>query len=334
MRMQRWDPADEATARACYDVEVAAHQTDEPAMPPNSYDQFALHLRTGWDYEPSEVWVATADDGTVAGFYRMTLPDLENLDKAYGGPIVHPAYRRRGLGREILRHQGTRAEANGRTTFCAEVASEGAGDAFAQAVGAKLQLEEVRRIQYLRDIAPGTVAALRAEAERAAGGYSLISWHGFVPDQYCAAMAEVYNAFADAPHGDNQEPERWDAERVRTRTGLAVRAGVMRSHSVAAVRDSDGEMAGYSEVIIAPEHPDWGYQQLTAVTRPHRGHRLGLLVKTAMLDLLAEAEPGLERILTGNAADNQHMISVNEQLGYQVSKPGWRFYEMPVSALR
>ena len=31
----------------------------------------------------------------------------------------------------------------------------------------------------------------------------------------------------------------------------------------------------------------------TAVVRAHRGHRLGLLVKTAMLDLLAAAEPQL-----------------------------------------
>jgi RimJ/RimL family protein N-acetyltransferase len=334
MRMQRWDPADEATTRGCYDVELAAHQADEPIEPPNSFEAFALYLRTGWEFEPSEVWVATGDGDRVLGFYRIVLPDLENLDKAYSGPRVHPAYRRRGLGREMLRHEATRAAAHGRTTFYSGVTADGDGDAFAQAVGAQLELEEVRRIQYLRDIAPGTIAALRATAERAAGGYSLISWTGAVPDQHCAAMAEVFNAFADAPHGDNQEPERWDAERVRTRTGLALRAGVIRGYSVAAVRDSDGEMAAYSEVIMAPEHPEWGSQQLTAVTRPHRGHRLGLLVKTAMLELLAEAEPQLDKISTGNAAANQHMIAVNEQLGYQVTKPGWKSYEMPVSAMR
>ena len=83
--------------------------------------------------------------------------------------------------------------------------------------------------------------------------------------------------------------------------------------------------------MIAPEHPEWAYQQLTAVTRPHRGHRLGLLVKTAMLEWLAAAEPGMERIATGNAAANGHMIAVNETLGYEVMKPGYRFYEMPVA---
>jgi hypothetical protein len=83
-------------------------------------------------------------------------------------------------------------------------------------------------------------------------------------------------------------------------------------------------------VIVDPEAPSWGFQELTAVTRPHRGHRLGLLVKTAMLELLAQAEPQLEFIMTGNAAANDHMIAVNEQLGYEVAGPGWRIYEGPV----
>ena len=147
-------------------------------------------------------------------------------------------------------------------------------------------------------------------------------------------MAEVYNAFADAPHGENEEPEVWDACRVRERTGILARAGLLRTYSVAAVSDSTGEMAAFTEVIIEPDSPQWGFQQLTAVIRAHRGHRLGLLVKTAMLEWLAAAEPQLECIQTGNAASNEHMIAVNEQLGYQVVEPGWRSYEMPVADMR
>ena len=41
-----------------------------------------------------------------------------------------------------------------------------------------------------------------------------------------------------------------------------------------------------------------------------------------MLELLAEAEPQLEFIMTTNAAANDHMIAVNEQLGYEVAGPG------------
>ncbi len=67
------------------------------------------------------------------------------------------------------------------------------------------------------------------------------------------------------------------------------------------------------------------------MTREHRGHRLGLLTKTAMLDWLAEAEPALERIVTGNAASNKHMIAINEELGYELLRPLARSYELPVA---
>ena len=334
MRIAQWDPADEKTARGCYDVMLAAHKADEPVEPPGSYGLFSMNLRQGSEKTPGETWAAFDEDGAVVGYYRIALPDLENLNKAYGGPTVHPDRRRRGMGRELLRHEGTRAEAHGRTLFGAHAAAGTAGDSFARALGARLDLEEVRRIQYLREIPPGTIDSLRATAEKAAAGYSLVSWEGPIPDNYCAPMAEVFNAFNDAPHGENDEPEIWDAERVRERTGSAQRAGLLRGHSVAAIADATGELAAFSEVFVDPEHPRWGFQGLTAVVRPHRGHRLGLLVKTAMLDLLAAAEPQIEQVATGNAATNEHMIAVNEQLGYKVVKPGWRFYEIPVASMR
>ena len=48
---------------------------------------------------------------------------------------------------------------------------------------------------------------------------------------------------------------------------------------------------------------------------------------------LAEAEPQLERIVTGNAAANQHMIAINEELGYELLEPLGQSYEMPVADL-
>jgi GNAT superfamily N-acetyltransferase len=331
MRIEQPDTTDEKTVRACYDVMAAAHKADEPIEPPMSLGTFRLYIREGFDKTPGEVWAAVDDGGAVVGFYRMSLPDLENLDRATGGPTVHPAVRRRGIGRELLRHEGRRAAANGRSLFGVETTAGGAGDKFAQAVGARRDLEEVRRIQYLREIEPGLIASLRASAEKAADGYSLVSWTGETPDEYCGPLAGVFNAFNDAPHGENEEPEIWDAKRVRERTGSIVRAGLMRNYSIAAIADATGEMAGYSCVLVDRETPEWGFQQLTAVVRSHRGHRLGLLVKTAMLELLAAAEPQIEWIATGNAASNEHMIAVNEQLGYKVVEPGWVAYEMPVA---
>ena len=334
MRIARWDPADEKTTLACHEVHRAASRADDPVEPPMSEGIFRVYLAEGFDHHPGEAWVASDDAGTVAGFYRLDLPDLENRDRAFLGLVVDPAERRGGAGRELLRHGAERAGVNGRTILDGVAVTGGAGEEFARAVGAKLSLAEVRRIQYLGKIAPGTVAGLRTEAERAAAGYSLVSWTGEIPDELLAGTAEVFNAFNDAPQIEGTEDEIWDADRVKERTGTLQRLGLMRGYGIAALHDATGEMAGFTAVVVDPETPQWGFQQLTAVVRAHRGHRLGLLVKTAMLDLLAAAEPQMEWIATGNAAENAHMIAVNEQLGYEVVPPGWNFYEIPVADVR
>jgi RimJ/RimL family protein N-acetyltransferase len=105
----------------------------------------------------------------------------------------------------------------------------------------------------------------------------------------------------------------------------------LHSYMIAVVNDASGEMAGMTNVGVEPEDPHWGHQGLTAVTRPHRGHRLGLLLKTAMLDWLAEAEPAIERIDTGNASANDHMIAINDALGFEVSEPSFHRVELAVA---
>jgi RimJ/RimL family protein N-acetyltransferase len=105
-------------------------------------------------------------------------------------------------------------------------------------------------------------------------------------------------------------------------------------YTVAAGHDASGELAAMTQLSVAPDDPCWGHQGLTAVTRQHRGHRLGLLVKTAMLEWLAETELVIERIETGNATANEHMIAVNDTLGFAVDRPDFHTVELAVADIR
>ncbi len=60
----------------------------------------------------------------------------------------------------------------------------------------------------------------------------------------------------------------------------------------------------------------------TVVHPLHRGHRLGLAVKLANLDFLAEQAPAVRLIVTGNAQTNAPMIAVNDMLGFEVAGVG------------
>jgi RimJ/RimL family protein N-acetyltransferase len=267
----------------------------------------------------------------VAGWYRIQFPDLENRDRAFMTLVVHPGSRRRGLGRALVTHAQRQAAAQGRTVIDASALQGSAGDVFARRLGAEPGILDARRIIDLRTAPAGRFAEIKATAARHAAGYSLTSWTGVTPDDKLRQVAQVQNAMNDAPREEGWfEDDIWDADRVRTRGDMSVRLGGRRCYSVAAVHEETGEMAALTQVFVDPGEPAWGHQGLTGVTSAHRGHRLGLLTKAAMLDWLATAEPGIERIETNNAEANSYMIAVNEALGYELAEPGFQFFALPV----
>jgi RimJ/RimL family protein N-acetyltransferase len=204
-----------------------------------------------------------------------------------------------------------------------------AGEAFARRMGAAPGLAGAHRIIDLRKADDGRFARLRAEAEEHAAGYTLVSWTGLTPEDRLAGVAGVLNAMNDAPREEGwSEDDVWDADRVRERGDMTVRHAESRGYSIAAIHGDTGEMAALTQLFVEPGHPSFGHQGITGVVRQHRGHRLGLLTKAAMLEWVAAAEPQLERITTTNAAANSYMIAVNEALGCELSQPLHQFYAL------
>jgi len=333
MHIERLDLADADTIRGCFQVFLAAQQVDEPDGPWFTERPFRGWLTLGWGGDPREVWVAPGPaEGTVAGWYRLELPDLENLDQADLTLVVHPAQRRRGLGRALLKHAAARAAEHARSVLNTGTRRGTGGEAFARSMGAEPGLVDVQRVMDVRALGDEQLARLRETAEQAATGYSLMSWTGLVPDEFLEQAAVLFAALNDAPHDPHIAPAVWDAQRVRERVNDLRPHYGMRTYAVAAVKGDTGEPAALTEVAVDPADPGWGHQMLTGVTREHRGHRLGLLVKTAMLEWLRAAEPTLERIETWNAESNRYMIAVNETLGYAILGQPANWWRLEVAA--
>ncbi len=51
-----------------------------------------------------------------------------------------------------------------------------------------------------------------------------------------------------------------------------------------------------------------------------------------MLDLLAAREPALRHIITGNADGNEHMVAINDALGFE-PLDRWTSWEMDAAAV-
>jgi GNAT superfamily N-acetyltransferase len=331
MELERFDAAaDTGQVRACHEIYLAGAALDDPHDPPMSFPGFRGWLMHGWTEDPSETWLARDVAGAPCGWFVLTLPQRENRSYGYLKVCVHPARRQAGLGRALAGHAAARAVRAGRSLLSGETREGSTGAAFARALGARQGIIDVRRVLRLDSVPASHLASLRSTAQTAARGYSLLSWEGATPPEHAAAVAGITTAADDVPIDAGQEPQRWDLERVR-QSGLRVAAQGLHYYTVAARHDASGEIVGFTQLGLDPLIPYWGVQEFTAVVKPHRGHRLGMLVKVGMLDLLAKREPQLRQITTGNADDNRHMIAINAELGFQILDR-WSSWEIDVAA--
>lgn len=303
-------PDDEARIRACYAVYTAAETVDDPYTPPMSYHEFRAITRYLRADGLGETWI-TADQ---TGYLRLYLPDYDNSGLAMLGITVLPDHRRRGTGAALLSFAAGRCAELARTTISAGAWIGSPGEEFLRR-HAKFSpgITEVRRILRVGDRPPG---APRPFPVTVAAGYSLVRWEGVTPPERLEQSARLQEMLNDAPRDASWQPERWDAARILRMDRHNAESG-RRSYSIAAIADS-GEMAALTQVEINVEQREWGWQELTAVARAHRGHGLGMTVKSAMLDWLASIEPQIEQIVTWNAEQNKHMIAINEALGFEV----------------
>jgi RimJ/RimL family protein N-acetyltransferase len=217
----------------------------------------------------------------------------------------------------LLAHCTQQVRSAGRARLSSEIRDGSAGAAFAAVAGATAGIAEVIRVLEVDSGLADRLPALRAEAAQHAVGYSLVSWDGPTPEEYLDDVVRLEAAMADAPRDPGVETWIWDAERIRKSEDIMFSHGVGR-YEIAARHDATGELAAITAVGTETGTPDWGFQFGTMVLAGHRGRRLGLLVKAAMLDWLAEREPAIQHIVTGNAGANAHMIAINERLGFRV----------------
>jgi GNAT superfamily N-acetyltransferase len=318
VQIERFDPATDTPAvRACHEIHLAERHADSVRRAPLSPRAFRTWLRYGWTEDPQESWLARDSKGEVCGWYLLGLPERENQHRAAITLVVAPSRRRAGLGTALLGHAADRARQAGRTLLTSHSYEATAGAAFARAIGARHRMTGVFWALRPRSLPAGRLARLRESAASAAAGYSLVSWEGPVADDRLAEVAGLFDVEEDAPFPEGEDPPSWDPARVRASEERAAEQG-LRFYTVAARADRTGRLVAITQLGVDPLDASSAFQELTAVARPHRGHRLGLLVKVAMLELLAAHEPQLTQIVTLTAEDNDHMNAINAELGFEV----------------
>ncbi|KAA1422334.1 GNAT family N-acetyltransferase [Mumia zhuanghuii] len=294
-------------------------------------------------YRPLDRWVAVADDSqtpeSVVGHASVRLPQVGDTDVVIVDVGVDPRWRGRGIGTALAERVASEVRAAGRHVVQADTShprgpwpdadelqpSTGVGtvpvDAstrFALAHG--LVLEQVeRQLTIDLPVDPDHLARLESEAALAAGpDYRTHVWVDEVPaeweEQYAALMTRMTTA---PPAGGMAHAEdAWDVARLRAATARRRASGRVAVVGVVEHRPT-GTLAAYSVEEFADSRPESVIQADTLVLDEHRGHRLGMLVKTALMGTLATVRPQARRIHTWNAQENAHMLAINTTLGYR-----------------
>jgi GNAT superfamily N-acetyltransferase len=331
------DPQDDDHLEASYLVEAAAVRHDVPDFPPVTRRVHRNRYEYPWPGQEDHVWLAELD-GQVVGQVVVNLPMRENLEVANVQPTVHPAFRRRGVGRALYEQAITFVRGIGRKRMIGDYVAnvEGLAErdpghaAFAKAVGAKAALPEVRRRLYLDNVDRSSWDKLLDDAREHAQGYSVLRWIGAPADDIVEDIAALDSRLLlDAPTGDlDIEPERVDVARIRENDAMVAGRGRRMYHS--AVRhDSSGRVVAWTTLGMDADETTHAWQQITIVDPAHRGHRLGVLIKVENLQYLLAHESAVREIDTWNAAENAHMIAINEVLGFR-PVDGWVSWQQEV----
>ncbi len=311
------DPDARALAGAAAVLE-AARAVDAPYWSGLIVSDLSIRLRHGWDGEPPLVAVAHDGRGRVVGVLEVYLPEYDNKHLGFLEVTVDPAARRQGLGRSLFDAGVSRIQANGRSLVLADCVDRPAGVEFCTAMGLQRASVAIHRRLDLLALDWARLDVEDKDAESRAGAYELLRIFGRTPSDMVAEIAAITESINDAPTDDlDVEDEVFSPDRiVAFEDGEAARRH--RTYRIVARHRATGELAGHTVAAVDSERPGAGWQYDTSVVRAHRGHRLGLLLKIAMLRWLAEEEPQLRTLDTFNAASNVHMIRVNEILGFDV----------------
>ncbi|MDQ6754487.1 MAG: GNAT family N-acetyltransferase [Actinomycetota bacterium] len=290
--------------------------------------------------------------GKIVGRTGIAFPLTDATHLAYVTLDILPSAQGQGIGRELLAAAEQFVRGENRRVVMVETshpaptrplrdeerlgAANGVGFLplssreviFAQK--ADYELQQVEQFSACRiPLDKALVAALKAGASAVQGGrYALHQWLDSCPEAWLEEIARLESVMGAAggsvagpaddgvveEAGDDAD-EPWTGERLREAEALALARG--RRTLVTAVEESaSGTLVGFTSISVLGHRSDVVFQDDTVVLPEHRGIELGLLIKVANMEMLAEHFPLARTIYTWNASENTYMLEVNGKLGF------------------
>jgi GNAT superfamily N-acetyltransferase len=271
-----------------------------------------------------------ARDGQMLSYFiaataRPGSPEYDtNKDFMWADASVHPAHRRRGIGRAWIPLVVELMDRHGCKTLTMGTEEE-SGHAFLEWMGAEGKLGGAENRLELASVDWAMVRRWAEDGPKMSPSTKMEVYDGRIPEEmweeYCPQITTMLNTMPwdQMDHGDivvtpAQMAEwyaRMDVEGAAQHTILT--------------REPDGIISGITEMKYEPYKPNMIDQYFTGVRVEARGRGLGKWLKAAMLLHMREIYPGLEWVVTGNAHSNAPMLAINNKLGFKQYRAGTEY---------